>query len=66
MPTTSVEPPKAFNRHRAKDEGYNSICLTCFRAVATARRERDLTRVERKHKCSPHDLAFQPKFGPTS
>ena len=64
MQVTSVEPPKTFTRQGAKEEGYNSVCLTCFRAVAFARRERDLSRLERKHECSPYDLAFQPKFGP--
>jgi hypothetical protein len=64
MQTVSVEPPKTFTHHRGKDEGYDSVCLTCFRPVASARRERDLSRLERKHECSPYDLAFQPKFGP--
>ncbi len=64
MPALCVEPPKTFVHHLGKDERYNSVCHICFRTVALASRERDLTRVERKHECSPHDLAFQPQFGP--
>lgn len=64
MPGTSVEPPKTFTHRSGKDNGYNSICHICFRTVALARREKDLPRLERKHECSPDDLAFLPKFGP--
>ncbi len=66
MPGTSLEPPKTFV-HRpanANEDRYASVCHTCFRTVALARRERDLTRLEQKHECSPYDLAFLPKFGP--
>jgi len=62
MPATSVEPPKAFAPHRAKKQ--ETVCLTCFRVIASTRLKRDLTRPERNHECSPYDLASQPKFGP--
>jgi hypothetical protein len=60
----SQEPSKIFAHRLGKDEKYNSVCHICFRTVALARREKDLIRVERKHECSPYDLAFQSKFGP--
>lgn len=64
MPGISVEPPKAFAHRPVKEGLLASICPICFRTVALAARERDLTRHERKHECSPYDLAFLPKFGP--
>ncbi|HEX3891791.1 MAG TPA: hypothetical protein VHW46_04390 [Terracidiphilus sp.] len=64
MPGICVEPPKAFAHRPAKDNRYDSICHTCFRVVASANREKELARLERKHECSPYDLAFLPKFGP--
>lgn len=65
MPGISVEPPRTFTHHaRGKEEGFNSVCHICFRTIAVAIREKDLPRLERKHECSPYDLAFQPKFGP--
>ena len=59
----SVQSPKTFTHHLGKDEKYNSVCHVCFRTVAFANRETDLPKVERKHECSPDDLAFLPKFG---
>lgn len=64
MPTLALEPGKTFAHQNGRVEGYNSICPTCFRIVASASHEKDLCCLERKHVCSPDDLAFLPKFGP--
>ena len=64
MPGFSVEPAKAFADRPSIDRRCESICHTCFRPIVSATRESDLTRIERKHECSPYDLAFLPKFGP--
>jgi len=64
MPGITVEPPRTFVHRPANEDRYASVCHTCFRTVAFARREKDLNRLERKHECSPYDLAFLPKYGP--
>jgi hypothetical protein len=63
VPAPKASAPKGFAHHLSKDNQYDSVCPICFRTIAIASRERDLGRLERKHVCSPDDLAFQPKFG---
>ena len=40
--------------HRKNDDGtFDSICPVCFRTVARAHREEELTESERNHSCEP-------------
>lgn len=43
--------------HRATPSGtFDSICLTCFRTIATVRAEAHLAERESNHRCDPIDL----------
>lgn len=43
--------------HRHKPDGtIDSICLRCFRTIATVRQESDLRNAEENHLCSASDL----------
>jgi hypothetical protein len=44
---------KRFAHRRNKDGSVDSICLACYRTVATAGSEEELLAAERKHKCEP-------------
>jgi predicted Fe-S protein YdhL (DUF1289 family) len=40
--------------HRRNDDGsWDSICIGCFRTIARAEAEAELTERERKHVCRP-------------
>ena len=39
------------------DRSVDSICLQCFRTVATVNEDATLTTLERQHRCDPEDLA---------
>jgi hypothetical protein len=65
VPEISVErSQKVFSHRPVKEDLLVSICPTCFRTVAFATHDEDLTRHELKHECSPYDLAHLPNFGP--
>ena len=44
-----------FVRRSNKDSTTDSICLACFRTIATTAREADLVSAEEKHICDPED-----------
>ena len=44
-----------FIRRANPDSGVNSICLRCFRIIATEENEIDLLLAEENHTCSPED-----------
>ena len=46
-----------FNHRRNADGSVDSICLGCFRTVASAHDEKALMTQERQHLCDPEDLA---------
>ena len=51
--------------HRPKPDGtVDSICLQCFRTVATVNDEEQLATVERQHRCDPNDLAGLRSYAP--
>jgi hypothetical protein len=60
MASTAVTPQFA---RRANDDGTtDSICMNCFRTIATSVWESDLDRVESDHVCDPRELErFQRK-----
>ena len=41
---------------RYTEAGIDSICTRCFATVATVKKEADLGRFEREHKCDPMKL----------
>lgn len=44
-------------RHRANDDGnFDSICLHCFRTVASDMNEATLIEMELQHQCEVEDL----------
>jgi hypothetical protein len=48
----------AFYPHRKNHDGtYDSICLTCFATVASARHEEELIGPDGKHICRPATLS---------
>jgi hypothetical protein len=47
-----------FNHRRNADGSVDSICLECFRTVATVNEEATLATLERQHRCDPQDLAW--------
>jgi hypothetical protein len=48
----------AFYPHRHnKDGSYDSICLTCFATVSTARTEPELVAHDIKHICEPWNIS---------
>lgn len=63
MSSSLFEP--ATHPHRMnKDGSFDSICLVCFRVVASGKREVDLRDAEKAHVCQLADLGYLPKFGP--
>jgi hypothetical protein len=44
-----------FIRRANPDSGINSICLRCFRVIATETKEIDFLLAEENHTCSPED-----------
>jgi hypothetical protein len=47
----------SFYPHRVNRDGtYDSICLTCFATIASARREEDLKGLDKAHVCKPATL----------
>jgi hypothetical protein len=48
----------SFYPHRINRDGtYDSICLTCFATIASARREEELKEPDRNHVCRPATLS---------
>jgi hypothetical protein len=45
-------PEEAFSHRANKDGSFDSICLFCYRTVATASNEADLRAAEASHSCS--------------
>jgi len=58
--------PREPFRHRANfDRTYDSVCIGCFRTIATDKTEQELERAEKLHVCKGLDLlpaytAIQP------
>lgn len=51
--------------HRRKADGmYESVCLTCFATIATAKHESDLTEADRKHVCGDSPLSQRASVKP--
>ncbi len=46
-----------FNHRQNADGSVDSICLGCYRTVATVDDEKILVTQERQHRCDPDDLA---------
>ena len=62
-PGPSTNEPKFAHRENANGT-FDSICLRCFRTVATARSESALREKEQQHACDLEDLhAFDPSHG---
>ena len=51
--------------HRPNTDGsYDSICPTCYRTIATEKKEIDLIERERRHACAMDDLGRRKQRAP--
>lgn len=57
---TRTSPFEPFPHRRNPDGSFDSICLKCFRTVATQRNEADLAQAERDHVCEGDATDFTP------
>jgi hypothetical protein len=52
--------PIAFARRLNSNSTTDSICLKCFRTIATAKSIEELEERERAHACEPLEIRFKP------
>jgi len=46
-----------FPHRRNRDGSYDSICMTCFETVGSARTQEDLAKIDKEHVCEPSRVA---------
>ena len=61
--TLAIKIPANYPHRRNADGSYDSVCMTCFATVASAKTEDELLPYERKHICAISALSQRGVHG---